>query len=267
MKPLLFAAHAALLSLALTSGCSSAGRLTTNEHPDSGASPDGAAGPEQDASSGDSAPPVQPLGTSCVAAGGTCISSWGGDSCALQDGNWAAGATDDCSDGTEASYACCIPGSVTAFTCGPSLQCDAPFQLCEITSGGAALPDGGTPVSYACSLAPGQCSPGFSCACVTAALDPELPIQQCSESSGNVTVTHDVTPFPCGPSLACDASIQICVITEGADGGSPTSYTCEGQPGPCIGQPITCACVKDGDIVAPCSQSNGGITVTIPAPP
>ena len=223
------------------------------------ATPTADAAPSSDASPSANASPSPP-GTACRAAGGTCIGSWGGDQCPANDGNWATGAAEDCSDGTEAAYRCCLPGPVTPIPCGPSLTCDGPYHFCQITHHVDAATDAGLPDTFACFVADG-CAPGTTCACVL----PDFPAQQCAESMNDVTETRAVRDFPCGPSLACKAPFEECLVTvlPTMDGGTDSSYTCYfGMPG-CTDGIITCACATAGQLGETCSESGGTVTVIV----
>jgi hypothetical protein len=248
-----------VLAFSWTAACGPTGGLAPQSDPDAAAPRD--AGPLSDASAGDathSEASTGGTGAACRAAGGQCLSSWGGDQCAANGGDWASSGVDDCADGTEAAYACCLPGKVTPFSCGPSLACNGPYYFCQVTNHDA---DGGAPATYACLLADSACSPNTTCACVT----PTFPAQQCSASGNNVTETRTVRDFACGPALSCGAPYQMCLVTELAtpDGGSSTSYACVYAPMSCPSGLITCACATAGQTTETCSEPGGNVTVTV----
>jgi hypothetical protein len=151
-------------------------------------------------------------------------------------GSGACSANSDCSSDQ-------ICGFATADGCSAQGECfPAPGMICNAYSPGCACD--GTEISIVCTGLPA----GYTA----------KPLQHAGTCDTG-------KPFPCGPSLTCDPTMEFCKVGEGGAAGNPPSYSCETIPQSCAMDP-TCACIQTAVGGQLCSESNGGVTVTFEYP-
>jgi hypothetical protein len=147
----------------------------------SGSSGGGGGGSSSSSGSGSSSG-----GSSSSGGGGGSGSSGSGGSGSSSSSSGSSGGSGGSSSSSSSgsSSGGGIDAGPGTFACGPALTCDGRTHYCNLTEGGATTPDGGTNRSYSCIAIPLKCLTNPTCACIATGGE------QCSESSGDVTVTQ-----------------------------------------------------------------------------